>query len=98
MPLAAVLSKPQKSELTVILPELLAWLEKRGWTALMDQESTGYLRQVGIEVVHRVAERDAAGGLRLTFDVRMTGPSRLLEVARAIEAVPGVRRLKIEKL
>ena len=33
MPLAAIISKPQKAELATILPELRAWLAERGWTA-----------------------------------------------------------------
>ena len=42
MPLAAILSKPQKAELGVILPELCAWLAERGWTCVLDEESAAY--------------------------------------------------------
>ena len=56
------------------------------------------LRSSGATLSHDEYERDGEGRLRLTFDVRMTGPSRLLELARAIEGVAGVRQLKIEKL
>jgi len=66
--------------------------------AHVQEQILAALRAASATTSHDEYERDAAGGLRLTFDVRMTGPSRLLEVARAIEAVPGVRRLKIEKL
>ena len=48
MPLAAILSKPQKPELGTILPELRGWLEQRGWTSVLDEESAGYLRQAGM--------------------------------------------------
>ena len=31
MPIAAIISKPQKPELETILPELLSWLEGHGY-------------------------------------------------------------------
>jgi NAD+ kinase len=43
MPLAAIISKPQKAELETILPELQAWLTERGWTCVLDEESAAYL-------------------------------------------------------
>jgi NAD+ kinase len=43
MPLAAIISKPQKTELETILPELRSWLAERGWTCVLDQESAAYL-------------------------------------------------------
>jgi NAD+ kinase len=43
MPLAAIISKPQKTELGTILPELRGWLEERGWSCVMDAESAAYL-------------------------------------------------------
>ena len=43
MPLAAIISKPQKHELGTILPELRAWLRERGWSCVLDQESAAYL-------------------------------------------------------
>jgi NAD+ kinase len=43
MPLAAIISKPQKAELETILPELQAWLGERGWGWLLDEESAAYL-------------------------------------------------------
>lgn len=58
----------------------------------------GVLRGAGVTLTHDEYERDAEGRLRLTFDARVTGPSRLVELAHAIEAVPGVRELKLEKL
>lgn len=56
------------------------------------------LRAAGATFSHDEYERDAAGRLHLTFDARLTGPSRLLELALALETVPGVRQLKLEKL
>jgi NAD+ kinase len=43
MPLAAIISKPQKHELGAILPELRGWLRERGWSCVLDQESAAYL-------------------------------------------------------
>jgi NAD+ kinase len=42
MPLAAIISKPQKAELGTILPELRAWLTARGWSCVLDEESAAY--------------------------------------------------------
>jgi len=56
------------------------------------------LTSAGARLSHDEYERDAEGHLRLTFEARMTGPSRLPELARAIEGVPGVRQLKVERL
>ena len=44
MPLAAIISKPQKPEMETILPELRAWLVSHGWTCILDEESAGYVR------------------------------------------------------
>ena len=82
MPLAAILSKPQKPELTGILPELRAWLDKRGWTALMDQESTGYLRQVGIDV--ECVPRDHMAASKPDLAIVLGGDGTLLAAARAL--------------
>jgi NAD+ kinase len=43
MPLAAIISKPQKPELRSILPELIAWLSKRGYHYLLDPDSAAYI-------------------------------------------------------
>jgi NAD+ kinase len=43
MPIAAIISKPQKAELGTILPELRAWLAGRGWSCVLDIESAAYL-------------------------------------------------------
>src|SRR4051812_40934302 len=64
----------------------------------VQEQIAAALRGAGATLSHDEYERDGEGRLRLTFDARMTGPSRLLELARAIEDVPGVRHLKIERL
>jgi NAD+ kinase len=43
MPLAAIISKPQKPELRTILPELIAWLSHRGYHHIVDPESAWYI-------------------------------------------------------
>lgn len=40
---AAIISKPQKPELTGILPELIAWLESRRYKTVLDPHSAAYL-------------------------------------------------------
>ena len=43
MPLAAIISKPQKPELRTILPELIGWLSHRGYSYLVDPDSAHYI-------------------------------------------------------
>ena len=43
MPLAAIISKPQKPELRTILPELMTWLSARGYQYLVDPDSASYI-------------------------------------------------------
>ena len=43
MPLAAIISKPQKPELGTILPELIHWLSHRGYHYLLDPHSAEYI-------------------------------------------------------
>jgi NAD+ kinase len=43
MPLAAIISKPQKPELRTILPELIAWLSHRGYRCIVDPDSAAYI-------------------------------------------------------
>ena len=59
MPLAGIISKPQKAELGTILPELRAWLEERGWSCVLDVESAAYLDCAGVAGVGFTASADA---------------------------------------
>ena len=43
MPLAAIISKPQKPELRTILPELIAWLCARNYNYIVDPDSASYI-------------------------------------------------------
>jgi NAD+ kinase len=79
MPLAAIISKPQKHELGTILPELQAWLAERGWTCVLDQESAAYLPGSQVEGLTRaeLAER------KPDLVVVLGGDGTLLAAARA---------------
>lgn len=43
MPLAAIISKPQKPELRTILPGLIGWLSRRGYNYIVDPDSACYI-------------------------------------------------------
>jgi NAD+ kinase len=77
MPLAAILSKPQKAELATILPELRAWLAERGWTCVLDQESAAYLPGEEGMARDKMAER------KPDLAVVLGGDGTLLAAARA---------------
>jgi NAD+ kinase len=76
MPLAAIISKPQKAELETILPELQAWLGGRGWSWLLDEESAAYLGAAGVTRAE-MAER------KPDLVVVLGGDGTLLAAARA---------------
>ena len=81
---AAIISKPSKPELASILPELLAWLRKRGYTLYLDQETAQYTN--GEEIVARTA----LGAKHPDFALVLGGDGTLLSAARALahEDVP----------
>jgi NAD+ kinase len=76
MPVAAIISKPQKAELGTILPELQAWLGGRGWSWLLDEESAAYLGDVGLA-------RAEMAGRKPDLVVVLGGDGTLLAAARA---------------
>lgn len=43
MPLAAIISKPQKPELRTILPDLISWLCARDYRCIVDPDSASYI-------------------------------------------------------
>jgi NAD+ kinase len=74
----AIMSKPSKSELARILPDLLAWFHKHGYKVFIDRETSPYIK--GSEVVAR--SEMAARPLDLV--VVLGGDGTLLSAARAV--------------
>ena len=73
----AIVCKPQKEELTRLLPELVAWLRQRGYEPLLDEEGGKYTTAAA--VVER-ASREPFVPNDLCFDDRrrmliITGPN-----------------------
>ena len=78
MPLAAIISKPQKAELEAILPELRTWLAGQGWSCLFDVESAAYF---GDEIAG--VERPAMPEHKPELVIVLGGDGTLLAAARA---------------
>ena len=80
MPLAGIISKPQKHELETVLPELRAWLGERGWSCVLDRASAAYL-QAGADCDS--VEREQMAERRPDLVVVLGGDGTLLATARA---------------
>lgn len=78
MPLAAIVSKPQKPELEQIIDELLAWLSGHGFTFLLDPNSARYLSRED-EAVERQEMPEQNPDIVITLG----GDGTLLSAARA---------------
>lgn len=76
--IAAILSKPGKPELKQILPELLEWLGRHNYDALLDHESGNYLP--GRETIHR----SQLASQPIDLAVVLGGDGTLLSAARAV--------------
>lgn len=76
----AICCKPQKEELTRLLPELIGWLRERGFEPLLDEEGGKY--SSAAEVVERGGLPAYAPGLVIVLG----GDGTLLSVARIFAA------------
>ena len=83
--LAAIISKPQKPELAGILRDLIAWLEARRYTYILDTESAAYL-----DSSHQSAGIDRADLPRHhpNLVIVLGGDGTLLSAARAFALTP----------
>lgn len=78
MPKVAIVSKPQKPELELILTELLDWLSAQGFSTILDVESATYLGRQSEAV-----ERPAMPSHDPAVVISLGGDGTLLSAARA---------------
>ena len=76
--IVALMSKPTKSELAKIVPEVVDWLQARGYEVITDRESSNYCK--GLESMAR--EEIAKHSVR--FVVLLGGDGTLLSAARVL--------------
>jgi NAD+ kinase len=77
----AVISKPLKNELQTLLPELVAWLQAKGFTPVLDPVSGSYLGTADV-----VARQEMAA-LAPELVVVLGGDGTLLSAARAFAKI-----------
>jgi len=78
---AAIISRPNRSEVAQILPGLLAWLTNHGYRVIVDQETSKYVS--GQEVV----PRSQLASKQLDLAVVLGGDGTLLSAARITASV-----------
>jgi NAD+ kinase len=76
----AIVCKPQKEELTRLLPELVAWLRQRGYEPLLDEEGGKYTNAAA------VVERASLPSHEPALVIVLGGDGTLLSVARIFAA------------
>jgi len=76
----AIVCKPQKDELTRLLPQLIAWLRKRGYEPLLDREGGSYTADAP------VVDRAELPGLNPDLVIVLGGDGTLLAVGRIFAA------------
>jgi NAD+ kinase len=78
MKTAAIISKPNKPELKELLPGILEWLTRHGYTTWVDEETAAY------GVKDSVVPRAYIGEKKPRFVVVLGGDGTLLSAARAV--------------
>jgi NAD+ kinase len=80
MKLVAIVCKPQKEELTRLLPELIKWLHARGYETMLDREGGEY----GVDAT--VVPREELPGYNPGLVIVLGGDGTLLAVGRIFAA------------
>ena len=76
----AIISKPDRPELSEVLPALEKWLRARQYTVIMDDESAAYYSAA------QVVSRDDLGKLAPVLALVLGGDGTLLSAARAVSS------------
>lgn len=76
----AIVCKPEKEELARVLPELIGWLQERGYEPLVDREGGSYAAGA------RIVERAAMPAFNPALVIVLGGDGTLLAVGRAFAA------------
>src|SRR5215467_15462632 len=79
--IAAIISRPDRSEVAQIIPDLLRWLADHGYEVITDEETSEY--SSGKEVV----PRSQLGTRHLDLVIVLGGDGTLLSAARATAAI-----------
>ncbi len=75
---AAIVSKPEKPELSTLVPGLLSWFREHGYQVVVDRETAPYAR--GAETL----KREEMASRPLNFVVVLGGDGTLLSAARTV--------------
>jgi NAD+ kinase len=79
MKLVAIVSKPEKQELTHIVPELMDWLGRHGYSITVDRETAAY-----ISCKADVVPREELASRKPELLIVLGGDGTLLSAARAV--------------